>query len=139
MSRRRPTGRFFILLMLVLGVIVYLAVGRISSPVGKYEMVVSGSASDTRTMQAVIMRDEKVASMDGNSTMIFVADEGQYLRAGDEIAYIYSAGYSTKEMQKLETIRQDYLRFCLAQPKIPTLKILRPERDGISRRFWCGR
>ncbi len=107
MSRRRPTGRFFILLMLVLGVIVYLAVGRISSPVGKYEMVVSGSASDTRTMQAVIMRDEKVASMDGNSTMIFVADEGQYLRAGDEIAYIYSAGYSTKEMQKLETIRQD--------------------------------
>jgi len=55
----------------------------------------------------VIMRDETVASMDGNSTMIFVAEEGQYLNAGDEIAYIYSAGYSTKEMQKLESIRQD--------------------------------
>lgn len=70
-------------------------------------MIVDGSTSETRFMQAVIMRDETVASMDGNSTMVFVAEEGQTLQAGDEIAYIYSAGYSTKEMKKLETIRQD--------------------------------
>ena len=107
MSRRRPTGRFFVLLMLVLGVVVYFAVGRMQPSAGRYEMVVGGSASDTRSMQAVIMRDETVASMDGNSTMVFVAEEGEALRAGDEIAYIYSAGYSTKEMQKLENIRQD--------------------------------
>lgn len=107
MSRRRPTGRFFILLMLVLGVAAYFIVGRVQAPRARYEMVVAGSASDTRTMQAVIMRDEKVASMDGNSTLVYVAEEGEMLNAGDEIAYIYSAGYSTKEMQKLETIRQD--------------------------------
>lgn len=107
MSRRRPTGRFFILLMLVLGVAVYFIVGRVQTPRYRYEMVVSGSASDTRSMSAVIMRDESVASMDGNSTMVYVAEEGQMMKAGDEIAYIYSAGYSTKEMQKLETIRQD--------------------------------
>lgn len=107
MSRRRPTGRFFILLMLVLGVAVYFIVGRVQRPRVSYAEVVAGSASDIWTMQAVVMRDEKVASMDGNSTMVFVAEEGQMLKPGDEIAYIYSAGYSTKEMQKLETIRQD--------------------------------
>lgn len=107
MSRRRPTGRFFILLMTVLGVAVYFIVGRVQAPRVSYAEVVAGSASDIRTMQAVIMRDEKVASMDGNSTMVFVAGEGQHVNAGDEIAYIYSAGYSTKEMEKLETIRQD--------------------------------
>ncbi len=107
MSRRRPTGRFFLLLTLLIGVLVYLIVGRIQPSRARYEIVESGSASDTRVMQAVIMRDETVASMDGNSTMIFVAEEGQYLNAGDEIAYIFSAGYSTKEMEKLESIRQD--------------------------------
>ena len=107
MSRRRPTARFFILLMLVFGVAAYFIVGRVQQPRAHYEMVVAGSASDTRFAQAVIMRNETVASMEGNSTMLFVAEEGQYLNAGDEIAYIYSAGYSTKEMQKLESIRQD--------------------------------
>ena len=40
---------------------------------------------------------------------------------------------------KYPAIRQDYLRFCLAQPKIRSLKILRPEKDRILSRFWCGR
>ena len=88
MSRRRPTGRFFILLMTVLGVAVYFIVGRVQAPRVSYAEVVAGSASDIRTMQAVIMRDEKVASMDGNSTMVFVAGEGQHVNAGDEIAYM---------------------------------------------------
>lgn len=107
MSRRRPTGRFFVLLMILLGVIVYFVVGRVQPAGARYEVVTAGTTNDTRTMKAVIMRDETIASMDGNSTMIFVAEEGQTLRAGDEIAYIYSAGYSTKEMRKLESIRQD--------------------------------
>lgn len=92
---------------LAIGVIVYLFVVIAQPSKARYEIVESGSTSDTRSMQAVVMRDETVASMDGNSTMVFVAEEGQSLSAGDEIAYIYSAGYSTKEMQKLETVRQD--------------------------------
>ena len=107
MSKRRPTGRFFLFIMLILGVVVYLAVGRSGGSGAHYEMVVSGAASDTRSMQAVIMRNEKVATMEGGSTVAYVAEEGQQLAAGDEIAYVYSAGYSTKEMQKLETVRQD--------------------------------
>lgn len=93
--------------MLVMGVAVYFIVGRVQPSRAEYLPVVAGSASDTRRMQAVIMRNETVASMDGNSTLVYVAEEGQRLSAGDEIAYVYSAGYSTKEMQKLETIRQD--------------------------------
>ena len=107
MSRRRPTGRFFVILMLFLGIIVYLVVGRGQPTRARYEVVTAGTTNDTRVMKAVVMRNETVASMDSNSTMVYVAEEGQTLRTGDEIAYIYSAGYSTKEMRKLETVRQD--------------------------------
>ncbi len=107
MGKRRPTGRFFVFLTLFICGIVYLITTLTTGSKGEYVKVVSGSADDTRRMQAVVMRDEMVASMDSNSTMVFVAQEGEYVNAGDEVAYIYSAGYSTKEMEKLETIRQD--------------------------------
>ena len=66
----------------------------------------AATESDTRSVQAVIIRDEQVVSMDSNSTLVYVAPEGAYLSAGEEIAYVYSAGYSVKQMEKLETIRQ---------------------------------
>ncbi len=93
--------------MLAVGVVIYAIVGRTGGSRARYEMVVSGTSSDVRSAQAVIMRDESVAAIDGNSTVAFTASEGQYLSQGAEIACVYSAGYSTKEMQKLETIRQD--------------------------------
>lgn len=107
MRRRRPTGRFFVFLTLFLCGIVYLITQLTGEKRIDYAIVESGSTNNTRLMQAVIMRNESVASMDSNSTMVFAAQEGEYVNAGDEIAYIYSAGYSTKEMQKLETVRQD--------------------------------
>jgi hypothetical protein len=107
MGKRKPTGRFFVFLTLFLCGIVYLITQLTGEKKQDYAMVVSGSTNNTRMMQAVIMRNETVASMDSNSTMVFAAQEGEYVNAGDEVAYIYSAGYSTKEMQKLETVRQD--------------------------------
>lgn len=106
MSGRRPTGRFFIMLIL-LGVIAYFALERFFPSTQQYAMVLSGSASQARSVRAVIVRDEPVASMDSNSTITYVAQEGAYLSEGDEIAYVFSAGYSAKEMAKLEDVRQD--------------------------------
>ena len=107
MNRRRPTGRFFVFMMILLCLVAFIISRLLQPKPAEYEEVVSGSASDTRIVQAVIMRDEKVATMDGNGTIAYVAEEGEYLKAGDEIAYIYTAGYSSKEIEKLESVRQD--------------------------------
>ena len=106
MSSRQPTGKFFLFLILLLGAIAYIFISLVRPGAQRYEQVVAATESDTRSAQAVIIRNEKVVSMDSNSTLVYVAPEGAYLSAGDEIAYIYSAGYSVKQMEKLETIRQ---------------------------------
>lgn len=105
MSGRRPTGRFFILLMLLVTVAVFLIVQAVGPGEARYAVVESGSSNDTRQVQAVIMRRENVVTMESGSTISYLATEGQAVSEGDEIAYIYSAGYSVKQLQELETIR----------------------------------
>ena len=106
MSNRQPTGKFFLFMILLLGAITYFVISCVRPSRQRYEQVTAATESDTRSIQAVIIRDEQVVSMDSNSTLVYVASEGAYLSAGEEIAYVYSAGYSVKQMEKLETIRQ---------------------------------
>lgn len=106
MSNRQPTGKFFLLMILLLGAITYLVIAVVRPSSQRYVQVTAATESDSRAVQAVILRDEQAVAMDSNSTLVYVASEGAYLSAGDEIAYIYSAGYSIKQMEKLETIRQ---------------------------------
>ncbi len=94
-------------MILILGVIAFLVI-RVLQPAGqRYEMVTAEISSDMRSVQAVVIRSEQAYTMDSNSTLLFVAGEGDSLNTGDEICYIYSAGYSLKQMNKLESIRQD--------------------------------
>jgi len=48
---------------------------------------------------------------------------------------ILRGGFLLSTSLKYSVIRQDYLRFCLAQSKIRSLKILRPEKNRILSRF----
>jgi len=106
MSRKRVTGRFYIFLIAVV-LIVFLLV-RAVFPMGTAEAVIMlATATDTQYLDAVIVRDETVASYAGVTRVVYVATEGSLVQKGDEIAYIYSAGYSEKEMLRLETTRQN--------------------------------
>ena len=106
MSGRRVTGRFFIFLML-LGVVIILIV-RQFLPSGPTEAVVTmGSTTQAYRVQGVIVRSEPVTFVDGNSTVEYVAEECSTVQAGDEVAGVYSAAYSAKEMSRLESARQD--------------------------------
>jgi len=111
---RRPTGRFFILLMLVIGIALFAVMSLLRPGEARYDIVRSGTSSDTRRVQAVIMRNEKVVSMDSGSTINYVAREGSLVSAGDEIAYIYSAGYSTSQLQALENVRSQIRAYHLS-------------------------
>lgn len=114
MSRRRPTGRFFILLMLTLGVVTFVIVNAFRPGEVQYAIVENGSSNDVRNVQAVIMRDEAVVSMDSGSTINYIAQEGTWVSQGDEIAYIYSAGYSASQLQSLEAIRSEIRSYHLS-------------------------
>ena len=114
MGGRRPTGRFFILLMLVIGVVLFAVMNLFRPGEVRYDIVRSGSSSDTRRVQAVIMRNEKVVSMDSGGTINYVAQEGSMMAEGDVIAYIYSAGYSASQLQALEKVRSDIRAYHLS-------------------------
>lgn len=106
MRRRRVSGRFYVFLLLVATLAFFII--RNFLPQGVKEAVVTlATTDDTRTVEAVIVRDETVGSFEGNGRVTYVAPEGMLVNQGDEIAYVYSAGYSEKEIAKLETVRQD--------------------------------
>ena len=114
MSGRRPTGRFFILLMFAIAIALFAVMSLFRPGEIRYEIVKSGASSDTRRVQAVIMRDETVVSMDSGSTINYVAQEGAKLSQGDVIAYIYSAGYSASQLQALEKVRSEIRAYHLS-------------------------
>ncbi|HIS92534.1 MAG TPA: hypothetical protein IAA84_05890 [Candidatus Alectryocaccomicrobium excrementavium] len=106
MSKKRITGRFYVF-VLVIAVIAFLLV-RSVLPMGVAEAVIMlATATDQQYLDAVIVRDETVVSYAGVTRIAYVAAEGSLVEEGDEIAYIYSAGYSEREMERLESTRQE--------------------------------
>jgi putative membrane fusion protein len=53
------------------------------------------------------LRDETVTSFEGSGQVVYVAAEGAEVTQGQEIADVYAAGYSEKEINQLETVRQN--------------------------------
>ena len=105
MSKKRITGRFYVF-VLAIAVIAFLLI-RAVLPMGVAEAVIMlATATDQQYLDAVIVRDETVASYAGVTRIAYVAAEGSLVQEGDEIAYVYSAGYSEREMERLESTRQ---------------------------------
>ncbi len=106
MRRRRVTGRFYVFLVLI-GIGVYFVIRELA-PLGTSEAIVTMAATSySQPVDAVIVRDETVASFEGTGQVVYVAAEGASVAEGQEIAEVYSSGYSEKEIQQLETVRQN--------------------------------
>ena len=104
MRRKRVTGRFYIFLLAIL-VIAFLIV-RPHLDFGAREITIEpGSASYSRSTDAVIIRDETVFSSGTIARVEYVAMENTLLSEGDTIAYLYSTGYSESELERLEEVR----------------------------------
>jgi putative membrane fusion protein len=106
MRKRRITGRFYVFLILI-GIGLYFVIRELA-PLGSSEAIVTMAATSySQTVDAVIMRDETVASFEGSGQVVYVAAEGAEVTQGQEIADVYAAGYSEKEIKLLETVRQN--------------------------------
>lgn len=104
MARRRATGRFYFLLILLLSVIAYFLYQQMPQKATQGVVTVAMS-SDTRTVDAVIVRDELIASYEGLEKVSFIAPEGSYVSIGDPVADIYATSYIQKEYNRLVTTR----------------------------------
>jgi hypothetical protein len=105
MRRRRVTGRFYVFLILI-GIGLYFVIRELV-PLGASEAIVTMAATSySQTLEAVIVRDETVTSFEGNAQVVYVAAEGAEVAKGQEIADVYAAGYSEKEINQLEAVRQ---------------------------------
>ncbi len=127
MGRRKVTARFYVLLLLILGVSAFFIVRKFMPTQQKTATIQAYTAPQTHTAKAVIVRDESVASFEGFGRVTFVAEEQQEVAAGDEVAYVYKAEYSEKEMERLEEVRQkirDYHQEILAEIVDPELEQL---------------
>ena len=105
MRRKRVTGRFYVFLALVL-VGGFFILRELMPGTAQEATVAQANASYTYEMDAVVMRKEVVTSLEGGGRVVFVAAEGQKVSEGDLICEVFSAGYSDKELTKLEDVRR---------------------------------
>lgn len=106
MHGKRVTGRFYVFLIIVVVGLFFII--RELLPTATTEAVVTlANATYSRKVDAVIVRDETVTMADAGVRVVYVANEGQRVATGDEIADVFTAGYSEREITKLETVREN--------------------------------
>ena len=126
MVRIRVTGRFYLILLLIALIVIFLFRG---SLFGRSEVAViyQGTASDVRTVQGLIVRDESVVSETQVTRMDFLADECTLVNEGDVAAYVYSLEYSTRLINELNNTRkliQTYHKLVLGNELDAQLEVL---------------
>jgi putative membrane fusion protein len=85
---------------------------------------------------ALIVRNETVFNDEGVQSIEYVAQEGSVVYRGDVVCYVYSTGYSSKEMATLQDYRdqiKDYQQTLLAAETAYDQKMTRLETDVIQR------
>lgn len=106
MRRRRATGRFYVFLVLLL-IGGFFIVRELIPQTAREAIITLANASFTYDMSAVIIRDETVSAFEGTGRVVYLVDEGAAVQEGTPVCDVFSAGYSEKEMLKLETVRQN--------------------------------
>ncbi|MEG2859872.1 MAG: HlyD family efflux transporter periplasmic adaptor subunit, partial [Clostridia bacterium] len=105
MRRKRITGRFYVFLALVL-IGGYFVLRELIPDAAQEAVVTLANDTYSLSVDALVVRDEVVTSYEGKGRIVYTATEGQVVKSGDPICEVYSAGYSEKEMDKLESVRQ---------------------------------
>ena len=106
MGKLRVTGRFYVFLTLVTVIILFLFRESLFGS-GEVAVVFESTASDIRTVDCVIVRDEQLLSSKQVSRIEYIASEGTLIAPGDPVVYVYSLEYSEKLIRELNTVRKN--------------------------------
>ena len=92
-------------LVLIAGVAWFFLKDRIGAPQVNTAVIESATFGDTHTGDALIVRNETAYDEEGVQSIEYVAQEGSLVYRGEVICYVYSTGYSSKEMTTLQDYR----------------------------------
>ena len=109
-KRRRVTGRFYVFLAILLA-IAFLIIRPYLNFGDGTAVIMTANSSFSKTMDCVIIRDESVVSAESAARVEYLTPENSLVQSGDQVAYVYTAGYSENLLKKLEETRvsiQDY-------------------------------
>ena len=105
--RIRVTGRFYLILVLIILLFVILFRDSLFA-VSEVTNIYEGTASDTRSVQCLIVRDESAVTRDTQVDMIeYAVEECSTVNQGDVVAYVYTSAYVEKLKNSLNTNRKN--------------------------------
>ena len=104
--RRRVTGRFVLLVMLLAIAIAAVVIVR-NWPGSREETIFTAQASYQQVLDCVIVRDEPVTSSSSTVRVEYLAHEATEISAGETVANLFSTGYTESLLTRLETTRQN--------------------------------
>jgi hypothetical protein len=97
-------------------------------------VISSGSLGFNYPGDAMIVRNETAYDGDGVSSVQYIAEEGSMVYPGDLICLVYSSGYSQKEVNTLQNLRdqiKDYHRTLIAQQSTNDPRMTSLENDVV--------
>ncbi len=116
MRKKRVTGRFYLFLAAIL-VIAFLLLRPLLATHSKETVIMMANAAQRQTVDCVIIRDEAVFASDSTARVEYIAPEDSLVAEGDNVANLYTTGYSESLLNNLEATRkkiQDYHKELLA-------------------------
>ena len=116
MRKKRVTGRFYLFLLALL-VIAFLILRPLFVTHSQETVIMMANAAQRQTVDCVIIRDETVFTSDSTARVEYIAAEDSLVEEGDNVANLYTTGYSEGLLDNLEATRkkiQDYHKELLA-------------------------
>ena len=123
-------------LVLAAGAAWYFFGDLIGQPRLNTAVVEEGTLGDTHVGDALIVRNETAYDDESVQNIEYVAQEGSTVYRGDVICYVYSTGYSSKEMTTLQDYRdqiKDYQQTLLKSETAYDQKMTRLESEVLQR------
>lgn len=142
--QKRPRGqsgggqwwKTLLALAAIAGVAWYFLKDLILTPQLNTAVVESATMGETHSGDALIVRNETAYDDEGVLNVEYVAQEGSVVYRGDVICYVYSTGYSNKEMVTLQNYRdqiKDYQQTLLKSETAYDQKMTRLENEVLQR------
>lgn len=123
-------------LALIGGVAWFFLKDMIGKPTVSTALVENGTMGETYSGDALIVRNETSYDEEGVQNIEYVAQEGSVVYRGDVICYVYSTGFSSKEMTTLQSYRdqiKDFEQSLLKSETAYDQKMTRLENDVVER------
>lgn len=120
----------------IAGVAWYFLRDLILTPRLNTAVVESATMGESHSGDALIVRNETAYDDEGVLNVDYVAQEGSVVYRGDVICYVYSTGYSNKEMVTLQNYRdqiKDYQQTLLKSETAYDQKMTRLENEVLQR------